>query len=179
MKSNPGQILLHFLGLIAIPWLAGIISVAILNRMFHNFLAVSFIGSIFTLLTHYLIGKSFMNFPSIWFLLQQGLLISVLLFLMFFSLPLNIDRSISVWLLAKTYDERSISETQYYQYAREFFTNNHDEIDRRISEQMSIGNLVKGKDETYFLTSTGKKTVILFRFIANLFGLHSKYAFGK
>jgi hypothetical protein len=119
-----------------------------------------------------------MKFPSSFFRKQQSFLVAIIVFAFLFIVPTNVDRSISVWLLAKTYNQQVISKNELSKYAVAFFADTPTEIDRRVSEQISIGNLVEDKDGEYELSFRGQKTVEAFRLLATFFHLNKKYSNG-
>jgi hypothetical protein len=81
-------------------------------------------------------------------------------------------------LLAKTYNQNLVTKTELSKYAVDFFKASPFETDRRISEQISIGNLIAMPDGTYELSNRGRITVKVFRFLAIFFNLNKKYSNG-
>jgi hypothetical protein len=162
-----------------LPFGIGITVTALSNLILELFLLSTIFGSIATFIFHYLFAPRYVSFPDQYFRKQQSFLVTLMLFSFLFCIPTNIDRSISVWLLAKTYNKEYVTKNQYLEYAADFFKETSFEVDRRIGEQISIGNLVEKQSETYELTFQGKKSVEVFRLLAQFFSLNKKYSDGS
>ncbi len=107
--------------------------------------------------------------------LITSLLTSFILFSFLASLPLNVDRSFSVWTLNQISNlPAKQTRISLETLAEEFFTQDNGEISRRIEEQIKLGNLVEESSKIK-LTSRGRLQVQLHRLIAIVFGLNSKY----
>ena len=92
------------------------------------------------------------------------------------TVPLNIDRSFSVWMInqiATDSEPRDVAEIE--KKSSEFFSPKNGEIQRRISEQISLGNL-EIVEEKVRLTPSGERVWKINRIIANLFNLNKNYA---
>jgi hypothetical protein len=104
---------------------------------------------------------------------------SLTTFLFLTLIPLNVDRSFSVWMLNQISNEtRSglvISSDQLKTEMSTFMGYNSGELTRRIREQESLGNIKLEKDKIY-LTSRGKFQVFFDRVISKLFSTNKKYA---
>jgi len=94
------------------------------------------------------------------------------------TVPLNIDRSFSVWMLTNIDHAQNRGTNVNSEYLNtkvsEFFGPSSGEIDRRIREQISLGNL-KVLNEKIVLTSRGENQVKLNRFFAKVFFTNQKY----
>ena len=161
-----------------VPVIFGLIMTSVSNFLIKNFLVSILVGTAFTYTFHFVIAPRYMKFPSSFFRKQQSFLVAIIVFAFLFIVPTNVDRSISVWLLAKTYNQQVISKNELSKYAVAFFADTPTEIDRRVSEQISIGNLVEDKDGEYELSFRGQKTVEAFRLLATFFHLNKKYSNG-
>ncbi len=92
------------------------------------------------------------------------------------TVPLNVDRSFSVWMINQLYTETSgekLSEVE--EEASEFFSPQGGEILRRVNEQISLGN-IKNDNSVISLTDRGKRVWYLNRIISIFFGLNDKYS---
>ncbi len=161
-----------------LPLGVGVTVTALSNLILDFFLLSTIFGSIATFIFHYVVAPKYVIFPDKYYRKQQSFLVTLMLFSFLFCIPTNIDRSISVWLLAKTYNQEHVTKSQYFKYAEHFFKEGSYEVDRRIGEQISIGNLIEKNNETYELTFQGKKSVEVFRLLAQFFSLKEKYSDG-
>jgi len=92
------------------------------------------------------------------------------------TIPLNVDRSFSVWMINDMYKNHSvIPEKVLEDTAAKFFSPQNGEIRRRIDEQKHLGNISE-KAGIVYLTSSGKKTRLLDNLISKLYTLNKKYA---
>jgi hypothetical protein len=94
------------------------------------------------------------------------------------TVPLNIDRSFSVWMLTNIDDAQnrgiSVDSEHLNTIISDFFSPGGGEINRRVQEQISLGNL-KVENGEIVLTSRGENQVKLNRFFAKLFFTNEKY----
>lgn len=102
--------------------------------------------------------------------------LSVLTFLIL--VPLQVDRSFSVWMLNKINEEKQqkIDVKTLKVSAADFFNPNSGEISRRINEQIKIGNLSLTKQDKVKLSNRGNLFVRFHKEIAKIFNLNRKYA---
>ena len=157
----------------------GLISTSVFTFFQSNFFFSIFIGSLVTLITYVLLNRNFQNPQHGKFIiLQQGFTLSLVVFLFLFAVPLNVDRSISVWLLAKTNERQELSEVQLQNEAVYFFENSDHEVQRRVNEQIQLRNLELNDSNNYQITNQGKFLLQFFRIIAKVFNLNEKYANG-
>jgi hypothetical protein len=157
----------------------GLASASALNFLQGNFFFSMLFGSTMTFMIYVLLGKKFMNsLYGRFIVLQQGLTLSLVVFLFLFAVPLNVDRSVSVWLLAKTHEKQQLSEVQLQEEAVFFFENSFYEVQRRVNEQLQLRNLELNTSNHYQVTNQGKILLQFFRFIAKVFNLNEKYANG-
>jgi hypothetical protein len=117
---------------------------------------------------------------------QGGILIRILvgttvLFATAFALtfgPLNVDRSFSVWMLKRISDTPGQTPTEVKERLSEFFSSESGEIQRRIDEQVLLGNLeVRGGSVE--LTNSGRRVVWANEALSRIFGLNPRYAQGQ
>jgi hypothetical protein len=103
--------------------------------------------------------------------------LSTLLFLT--AIPLNVDRSFSVWMLNQmSKNEMSgtyMTKSQLAEVLAKFMEPTGGEAQRRIFEQLSLGNIEHRKDG-YSLTHKGKLQVLVHRLVSQIFGTNTKYA---
>lgn len=163
------------------PICVGLISARILHLFVPIFFYVCFLSSIFTLTFSLLLAryaslltkdsKNVAGNQSIFYSLTTALII----FSFLATVPLNLDRSFSVWMLNKTIEsERAPSIEELENKASQFFAPSGGEIKRRINEQILLGNL-KVLQNQVELTDRGKITWRINRLISDFFGLNKKY----
>lgn len=99
---------------------------------------------------------------------------TLLTFSILFTLPINVDRSFSVWLL-NNLEGKELSLSQAELKFSEFFKPSSGEIVRRIQEQISIGNIEKTKSGSIQLSERGSFLISVFKMIRIFFHLNSKY----
>jgi hypothetical protein len=109
------------------------------------------------------------------------LIISGLLTFSFLStVPLTIDRSYSVWLLKHaselSVDNKLIPLTALTEDSIKFFAPENGQLDRRIQEQVRLGNLEKVEPGAVQITKKGKLIAKLNSFIGWIFSLQPKYS---
>ena len=164
--------------------LVGFSVAAILNRILGFFFPCVFIGSLAGAVSTYLqlslrarnnriIVTKYPNHSTIRFI--TTLLTALILFSFLSTLPLNIDRSFSVWTLNQI-SNLSTEQTRVSlaTLAEDFFTQDSGEVSRRIDEQIKLGNLIE-EAGNIGLTSRGRFQVQIHRLIAQIFALNSKY----
>jgi hypothetical protein len=110
-------------------------------------------------------------------------LIAVMSIQMFFlsTIPLTVDRSYSVWLLARS----EISDKEFVTLAKleadtqNFFIGDGSELKKRMNEQSRLGNLKWNSSySAVSLSNRGKFQVRFNRLVSSFFGLNPKYAAG-
>ena len=165
--------------------LVGIISAAVLNRLLPAFLVASALAAaLAAVLALFLassrlrrdkevVGMSFINgFAA----LSALLVFFATLFLLTFG-PLNVDRSFSVWMLRNVAEQEQVPTASLKEQASDFFNPTSGEIERRVNEQLTLGN-VSLEDGTIELTSRGRILVVTNELMARFFGLNPNYALG-
>jgi hypothetical protein len=167
-------------------FIAGIVSAAVLQRIFGFFFVVIWLATIVTALFFMILSKGVLSKiveVEVRKVVRMSILIAVMAVQMFFlaTIPLTIDRSFSVWLLARS----DLSETKYVSLAKLendtqiFFLANGSELKKRMNEQVSLGNLVWNSNNSgVSLSKRGQVQVLINRWVANFFGLSPKYATG-
>jgi len=114
----------------------------------------------------------------IWFYSSLSLL-SIQLFF-FVTFPLTIDRSFSVWMLSTVQNEKVVSLDYLSELTENSFLNGTEEVARRVSEQVAIGNLLlSGDSKIVTISRRGHIQVLFNKLICNLFGLNQKYAYSN
>jgi hypothetical protein len=172
---------------------ANLIFATILIAILHQFINMFFLAAIIV---------SFIDFLLIFFVLAKrsplsgkstasdlmfvrflcSLLGASLVFTFFLTVPINVDRSFSIWMLGRIYNSQSegasISITTLQEDSSNFFSSTSPELNRRITEQKNLNNIVEVGDRVE-LTTSGRFIVITGRFLQRLFGLNPKYSNGS
>lgn len=160
----------------------GLVSAKFFNSYISLFFYVCFISALITFIFAFFSFKFGGRFPlatikysnEVTFLYSS--LVSLIVFCFLSTVPLNVDRSFSVWMLNQTATSAEDYSTQNLEnLASDFFAPSGAEIKRRINEQISIGNM-KRRDGKILLTEKGEFTWRLFRLISDFFGLNKKYS---
>ena len=163
----------------------GVISAAVLNRLLPAFLVVSVLAALLAAVLAFFLasarlrkderiaGTSFTNGFAV---LSALLVFFATLFLLTFG-PLNVDRSFSVWMLRNVAEQEQIPTESLKEQASAFFDPSSGEIERRISEQLTLGN-VSLEDGPIELTLRGEMLVFMNELMARFFGLNPNYALG-
>jgi hypothetical protein len=115
------------------------------------------------------------------FVRPYAVIISALLCFSFLStIPLTIDRSYSVWLLKYAaeaeFQKKTINKEVLIRESTDFFRPSNGQLDRRIDEQIRIGNFKIGKDDVIKLSNKGLLSAKLNNLIGIIFGLEPKYS---
>jgi len=158
----------------------GLLSTAFLNKLTGSLFISMVVGSIFTFGSYLYLGLRYKlsKFGKA-VIVPQAISISLAVSLFLFTIPLNVDRSISVWLLARFTNGDQLSQIDIQKQAVYFFENTPDEVNRRINEQVKIKNLKLNSSGNYELTTQGGLTRTFFKIIADVFSLQKKYANGE
>jgi hypothetical protein len=92
------------------------------------------------------------------------------------TVPLNVDRSFSVWMINKVATDPKMSDfTTLEENAAQFFSPENGEIKRRLNEQIELGN-IKVTNNRVELTPSGERVWKSNRFLALIFNLNRNYA---
>lgn len=155
---------------------------AIFQRFNGIFFYNVFIGSLLSGLTSFIIFKlSTQKKHTENIILPYAVIISALLCFSFLStIPLTIDRSYSVWLLkyaaVAEHEKTNINKQVLIQESNNFFSARNGQLDRRIDEQIRIGNLQIEANGIIKLSGKGLLIAKLNNFIGIVFGLEAKYS---
>jgi hypothetical protein len=165
---------------IGLSFVMGVALAAAFNRKINFFFYCTFIGSI---------AASAISFTSFKLIkkkkkekhyrdLQTEVLCSLVSGLLAFSflatVPLNVDRSFSVWMLHQANQKQfKISELELF--GAKYFSPENNQISRRINEQIKLGNVVVDSDYVK-LTKSGKRLEKFHRLVRVFFGLDKSYA---
>jgi hypothetical protein len=164
--------------------LFGFTTAALLNRLVDFFFLCVFAGAfascVLVLVLEFRIRKKDFNSESESFLVKiiSVLVVSlttVITFATLAILPLNVDRSFSVWTLnemeligkPQPRDELILESTK-------FFSPNSGEISRRVDEQIKLGN-IEVEDGMLQLSARGKLQVEIHRVLRQIFALELNY----
>ena len=169
------------LALILLAMSLGLISA----KFFHLFVSVFFYVCFFSTLITFILAFISFKFGSKFHgnsikysnevTLLYSTVVSLIVFCFLATVPLNVDRSFSVWMLNQT--ARSVEgypPQNLEKLASDFFSPSGGEIKRRIDEQISIGNMELSNGKI-LLTKKGELTWKLFRVISDFFSLNKKY----
>lgn len=114
--------------------------------------------------------------------MQKFLVVStatLLTFSFLSTIPLTLDRSYSVWVLKnlRNYEvqNQKITEKEIIQDSVKFFSPAEKELNRRLSEQIRIGNIEQNHEGEIKLTNKGTVIAELNSFIAMIYKLNPKY----
>jgi hypothetical protein len=162
---------------------AGLASAAIFNRFLTLFFYSVFIGAfisgmttLFTILLQKRVKKvTWRSTEKIINVALLTLVSSLATFSMLATIPLNVDRSFTVWMLNQIDLEPELNtHLKVENKAEMFFQAESGEIARRINEQVFLENL-KYERGVLILTPRGKLQVKFHRLISEIFGLSEKY----
>jgi hypothetical protein len=170
-------------GFMFIPLGFGLLSAKIFHYYIPIFFYVCFLSGILSFFLSIALlkggGKIFKKFPSTDS--ENSYLYSTIIALITFgflaTVPLNLDRSFSVWVLNETAESAthlSVKELEFN--SSKFFSKSGGEIKRRINEQISIGNLEISESNKIQLTVKGKITWRAIRILSDFFDLNRKYS---
>ncbi len=164
--------------------LSSILCASILNRFFHFFFYCTFISSIvgcFVTLSILSLRKvAENNSVSLKFIFDKILILSscislLISFSFLTTIPLNVDRSFSVWMINYiNHNDEKITAIELQRDAYVFFAPEKGEIQRRIEEQIRLGNM-EVNDGKIQLTSSGKRLAKINKLIRQFFALSPKY----
>ena len=182
------QINQHSWGELFFAILAGVFSsivcAATLNRFLHFFFYCTFISSIvgccvtLAILSLRRLGEN--NSTSFKFVIDKILILSscislLISFSFLTTIPLNVDRSFSVWMINYvSHSEEEITPTKLQVDAYVFFAPEKGEIQRRIEEQIRLGNMEVNSGKIQ-LTTSGKRLAKINKLIRQVFALNYKY----
>lgn len=164
--------------------LFGLAIAALLNRVVNYFFLCVFVGAfasgVLTLFFEHrkkkahFVSKKEMILVNI----NSALIVSlatVISFAFLAILPLNVDRSFSVWTLNQMDRlEKPQSRNELILEGAEFFSPSYGEISRRIDEQIRLKNIEETGGKLQ-LSERGKMQVKFHRALQKIFGLNIKY----
>lgn len=104
---------------------------------------------------------------------------SAFCFLMFFHLmiPVSLDRSISVFMLASIGDApQGLSKAEIEKVFVDTYVTRYDAFGRRVSEQAETGNIVL-QDGRYRLTEQGRRFIAFSRSLTMAMGIDPRFVF--
>jgi hypothetical protein len=185
MIPKPTRSILLILG---ISFVLGIATTALIHIFIDVFFFSVLIASLLNFLVLNIVLKK--NFPLLLpsnlqkiFRVCISLLSTLMIFSFLITVPVNADRSFSIWMLSQI--EQSDNTSEQIQIpglkasAAEFFSPQSTEIERRIDEQISIQSISVDKDGYINLTLVGHIIIKTARLIQKFFGLNSKYTTGS
>lgn len=125
-------------------------------------------------------GKSKVETNSGGHVFLMALSSGLLVFSFLGTIPINLDRSFSVWILnsvdeATDIGQKSLDVVVLKKSTSRYFSPNSGEVSRRIDEQIGLGNLKMENKGSVSLTTKGEGLLQVLRFIARIFSLNPKY----
>lgn len=160
----------------------GLSIAAVFQRLNGMFFYNVFIGAIFSGLISYGSFKViFRNQPGKSEIRPYATIISVLVSFSFLStIPLTVDRSYSVWLLKYAVETQQTGKTidlhELNVQSTNFFSIANGQLDRRIKEQVKIGNFKLVDKNAIQVSRKGLFLARVNSLIGVLFGLEPKYS---
>ena len=177
----------RILKVIAISVILGLLSSVVIAQIMPIFLYTVILGTLFTFMIGALIAKEMgnkdkskvgSNLGGHVFLiaLSSGLLV----FSFLGTIPINLDRSFSVWILnsvdeATNIGQKSLNVVALKNSTSQYFSPNSAEVSRRLDEQIGLGNLKLENNGSVSLTTKGDSLLQISRIIARIFSLNPKY----
>jgi hypothetical protein len=168
-------------------FVVGMISAAILQRIIGFFFVVIWVATLVgAIVFAFLSRRVFQQILD--FQVKQvariSSLIAVVALQLFFlaTIPLTVDRSYSVWLLARSEisESKDVSLAKLSVDTQAFFFGSGSELKKRMDEQVHLGNLNWNSDyKSVSLTKRGEFQVTINRWVANFFALNPKYSSGR
>ena len=169
------------IGILITSSIIGILASAIYQRFYDLFFYSVFLGTITTTASAYIFLRVFtqkvkdLNIQK--FLLTSTA--SLLTFSFLSTIPLTLDRSYSVWILKslRNYEiqDQRVTEEKIIENSVVFFSPAQKELDRRLYEQLKIGNIAKTKNGEIILTNKGRLIAEVNSLIGAIYELNPKY----
>ena len=162
-------------------WVIGLnIFAAILSRFVDSFFLVCNLTLIFSIAIQYFYFKFRSSKKNDINYFYRTIAVTATSFAFLILGPLNVDRSISVWMLHQIeIQAKSPLELQRDELNQDFqklFTIDDSEFNKRINEQLRIGNIEIDTNNNIRLSKLGEFQTKLHRMVALFFGLNRKYA---
>lgn len=162
-------------------WVIGLnLFAAITSRFLRNFFLVCNLTLLIALLSQLLYWKMHKLKSNENLFVYKTIAIAATTYALLILGPLNVDRSISVWMLHQIelqMDSPSkLTEQSLNRDFERLFTADSSEFGRRINEQLSLGNIKMDKQKNIELSWRGNIQVKIDRAVALFFDLHRKYA---
>jgi hypothetical protein len=162
----------------------GLTIAALLNRLVEFFFLCVFVGAlasgVLVLVLDLKIRKNNIYSESENFLIKiisvlVIFLTTVITFATLAILPLNVDRSFTVWTLNEMeINGKPQSRDELILESAKFFSSNSGEISRRINEQIRLRN-IEAEDGMLQLSARGKLQVQIHRVLRQIFALEVNY----
>lgn len=184
MFLNPSILLLLIL---TISFILGLLIVSIV----HIFVKVFFFSVILGVVINYIIlivllkKRNYFLLPPKILKLNRiciSMLSASLLFSFLITVPVNVDRSFSIWMLSYiekvSLEDKNLEIPTLKSNVSDFFSPQSTEIDRRIKEQSNIRSITVDEDGFVRITLFGRVIVETSRIMQKFFGLNSKYTTG-
>jgi len=105
---------------------------------------------------------------------------SLLVFSFLGTVPINLDRSFSVWILNSVdqttkHGQNSVEVMALKKATSQYFNPESLEVSRRLEEQVALGNLLLDDQNNVSLTPKGRIFIQISRVIAKIFSLNPRY----
>ena len=162
----------------------GIILSSIVNSVIDFYFYAVWAGSLFSLFCVFILNAYKVKKLQLRSVTQayQGAIAFLLTFSFLSSVPLTIDRSLSVWMLSNINNTQianmKITAPILQENSKAFFFGSDLEIQRRVAEQKRLGNVQVDTDGTIELSAKGKFQVLFNKLVGKLFFLNQRYPDG-
>jgi len=149
--------------------------------LFYRGIVISFaVGLLVLVVVHWLSGRfARQTSPFVRAFAAVSAAASAFSFLMFFHLmiPVSLDRSISVFMLASIGDApQGLSKSEIEKVFIDTYVTRYDAFGRRVSEQAETGN-IELKDGRYRLTEQGRRFIAFSRSLTLAMGIDPRFVF--
>ena len=177
----------RILPVIVISVVFGLMFSVVIAQIIPIFLYTVIFGTLFTFVIGALVtkvfgnkGKSKVETNSGGHVFLMALSSGLLVFSFLGTIPINLDRSFSVWILnsvdeATNIQQKSLDVVELKNSTSQYFSPNSSEVLRRLDEQIGLGNLKVENNGSVSLTTKGENLLQALRFIARIFSLNPKY----
>jgi hypothetical protein len=127
--------------------------------LFYRGLLLAILTALLTLISMVVFRRALMlDLPTIVGATFTSLAFNVCFLVLF---PVTFDRSISVFLLSRIGAQQGVTTDQLKQQFASEYLNRMNQIERRVSEQTTSGNIAVGPDGRIVLTPQGRRFVAL------------------
>jgi hypothetical protein len=185
MRQPINNVEFRVFGVIFISSLVGVLISSFVNFFLDFYFYAVWVGSIFSVFSVIFFGSFVLRRIKLGKATQmyQGCIAFLLTFSFLSSVPLTIDRSLSVWILSYTSnagaENTALTKAEIHDRSAKFFFGSNVETLRRLDEQERLGNILIGPNGSVQITSKGSFQAYINRIISKVFFLNSRYADGR